>query len=164
MLTCDALEEFPTSHIKVAVENIQWYIYVQTFDDIQILTVRYYAHLFWRQLIKSIQIQFQIADGPRSRFLYIHGVWWWSVWLCACMEWLRLVGSLKIEVSFAKEPCKKRRYSAKETCNLMEPTTCSHPIATKREKIVEMQCVAVWCKVLQVVADSLCSRQSNLQA
>jgi len=48
------------------------------------------------------------------------------------MGWLRLVGSLKLYVSFAKEPHKRddilQRYSAKETCNSKEPTTRSHPI------------------------------------
>jgi len=36
------------------------------------------------------------------------------------MGWLRLVGSLKLQVSFAKEPYKKRRYSAKETYIIMQ--------------------------------------------
>jgi len=44
------------------------------------------------------------------------------------MGWLWLVGSIKLQVSFAKEPC-KRDYSTKETCNLIEPTNRSHPIA-----------------------------------
>jgi len=44
------------------------------------------------------------------------------------MGWLRLVGSLKLQVSFAKEPYKKKLYSAKETYNLKEPTNRSHPI------------------------------------
>jgi len=43
------------------------------------------------------------------------------------MGWLRLVGSLKLYVSFAKE-LYKRRYSAKETYNFQEPTNRSHPI------------------------------------
>jgi len=44
------------------------------------------------------------------------------------MGWLQLVGSLKLYVSFAKEPYKNRRYSAKETYNLKEPTNRIHPI------------------------------------
>jgi len=43
------------------------------------------------------------------------------------MAWLRLVGSLKLYVSFAKEPY-KREYSAKETYNFKEPTKRSHPV------------------------------------
>ena len=45
------------------------------------------------------------------------------------MGWLRLVGSIKLQVSFAKEPWKKRQYSAKETYNLIDPTNRSHPIS-----------------------------------
>ena len=41
--------------------------------------------------------------------------------------WLPLVGSLKLQVSFAKEPY-KRDYSAKETYKLKDPTKRSHPI------------------------------------
>jgi len=44
------------------------------------------------------------------------------------MGWLRFVGSLKLYVSFAKEPYKRDVYSAKETYNFKEPTNCSHPI------------------------------------
>ena len=49
------------------------------------------------------------------------------------MGWLRLVGSLKVKVSNAKELYKrddilqKRRYSAKETYNFKELTNRSHP-------------------------------------
>jgi len=43
------------------------------------------------------------------------------------MECLRLVGSFKLYVSFAKEPS-NRRYSVKEKYNLKEPTSRSHPI------------------------------------
>ena len=43
------------------------------------------------------------------------------------MGWLSLVGSIKLLVSFAKEPC-KRVYSAKEFYNYIDPTNCSHPI------------------------------------
>jgi len=42
---------------------------------------------------------------------------------------LRLVGSLKLQVSFAKEPY-KRDCSAKETCDFKGPTNRSHPILT----------------------------------
>jgi len=43
------------------------------------------------------------------------------------MWWLRLVGSIKLKVSFAKEPY-KRDTSAKETYNLIDPTDRSHPM------------------------------------
>jgi len=44
------------------------------------------------------------------------------------MRWLRLVGSLKFLILFCKSALQKRRYSAKETYNFMEPTNHSHPI------------------------------------
>jgi len=44
------------------------------------------------------------------------------------MGWLHVVDFLKLQVSFAKEPFKKRRYSAKETYDFKEPTNRSHPI------------------------------------
>jgi len=43
------------------------------------------------------------------------------------MGWLRLVGSLELQISFAKEPYKRDLYSAKETYTLKEPTNRSHP-------------------------------------
>ena len=44
------------------------------------------------------------------------------------MGWLQLVGSIKSQVSFAKETY-KRDYSAKKTYNLIDPTDRSHRIA-----------------------------------
>ena len=44
------------------------------------------------------------------------------------MRWLRLVGSPKTQVSFAKEPCKRDPFSAKETYILKKPTNHSHPL------------------------------------
>jgi len=46
------------------------------------------------------------------------------------MGWLRLVGSLKSQVSFAKEPFKETIFCKKEICNLKKPTNRSHPIST----------------------------------
>ena len=54
--------------------------------------------------------------------------------LILCMRWLRLVGSLKLQVSFAEYRLVCRILSllsgsfAKETYNLKEPTNRSHPI------------------------------------
>jgi len=45
------------------------------------------------------------------------------------MGWLRLVGSLKVQVSIAKEPYKRDCILQKKTCNLKEPTNRSHPIS-----------------------------------
>ena len=47
--------------------------------------------------------------------------------VCIHMGWLRLVGSFKSQVSFAKEPY-KRDYSAKETYDIKEPTNRRYPI------------------------------------
>ena len=44
------------------------------------------------------------------------------------MGWLWLVASIKLQVSFAKEPYKTRRYSAKETYHLIDPTDRSHAV------------------------------------
>jgi len=44
------------------------------------------------------------------------------------MGWLRLAGSMNLQVSFAKEPYEKRLYSAKETYDIKEPTNGRHPI------------------------------------
>jgi len=49
----------------------------------------------------------------------------------ADMEWLRLVGSLKIIGLFCKRALLKRRYSTKETYNFKEPTNRSHPICSE---------------------------------
>ena len=46
------------------------------------------------------------------------------------MGWPQLVGSLKMWVSFAKEPYKKDLYSAKEIYIFKEPTNRRHPIST----------------------------------
>jgi len=82
------------------------------------------------------------------------------------MGWLWLVGSIKLKVSFAKEPYKKRRHSAKETCILIDPTDRSQPIACKPESkavlfpnqrpygvaVCDAVCVAVCGSVWQCVA------------
>jgi len=51
------------------------------------------------------------------------------------MGWLRLVGSLKLQVSFAKEPYRRDLYSAKETYNLKEPT--NRGIRYKRYRVAK---------------------------
>ena len=62
-----------------------------------------------------------------------------EVFLYKCIEWLHVVDSLKLQVSFAKEPYKKRRYSAKETYDFKEPTNRRHPIV---EYYHTLQCIA----------------------
>jgi len=68
------------------------------------------------------------------------------------MGWLRLVGSLQLQVSFAKEPYKLDLYSAKETYKLKEPTDRSHSILYLGQLCVALQCVALQCVALQCVA------------
>ena len=46
------------------------------------------------------------------------------------MGWLRVVGYLKLQVSFAKELYTREDYFAKETYNFKEPTTRSHPMVS----------------------------------
>ena len=52
------------------------------------------------------------------------------------MGWLRLVGSIKLQVSFA-EYCLFYRAFAKETYNLIDPTDQSQPIAISEETVIE---------------------------
>jgi len=40
---------------------------------------------------------------------------------------------------FCKRALQKRGYSANETCNLVEPTTCSHPISVIATLVVRMR-------------------------
>jgi len=61
------------------------------------------------------------------------------------MGWLQLVGSLKLQVSFAKEPYKKEIYSAKETYNSKEPTNRSHPMGAFCIQIVECRTRDIVC-------------------
>jgi len=63
-----------------------------------------------------------------------HGITWY-------MGWLPLVGSLKLQVSFAKKPYKRAYNSAKETYNFKEPTNRSHPTAALRA--VALRCTRV---------------------
>jgi len=46
-----------------------------------------------------------------------------------CMGWLRLVGSLKLYVSFSEYSLFYRALLQKETYNFKEPTNRSHPIS-----------------------------------
>ena len=46
------------------------------------------------------------------------------------IDFVSLFAGLSLQVSFVKEPYKKRLYSAKETYNFKEPTNRRHPIYT----------------------------------
>ena len=74
--------------------------------------------------------------------------------------WIRKVGSLKLHVSFAKEPYKRNHILQKrhlilrslQASNFKEPTNRSHPIAHLRNRNIVwcvLQCVTVCCSVLQ---------------
>jgi len=47
------------------------------------------------------------------------------------MGWLRLVGSIKLQVFFAKEFCKRDAILQKKPIILIDPTNRSHPIRVK---------------------------------
>jgi len=66
------------------------------------------------------------------------------------MGWLRFVGSLKLYVSFAKDPYTTRLSSAKETYNLKEPTNRSYGVASisKINRIVGLFCKRALCQRL----------------
>jgi len=52
--------------------------------------------------------------------------------------WLRLVGSFKLQVSFAKSSVLWGSF-AKETYNLKEPTSRSHPIGNSDDRVGEVR-------------------------
>jgi len=69
------------------------------------------------------------------------------------MGWIRLVGSLKSYVSFAKEPYKRDDILQKRPIILRSLLHVATPyIDAVLGKQVERQCVAVWCNVVQCVA------------
>ena len=83
-------------------------------------------------------------NHARKWFTHVCGVphicvWYGSSRKEATMGWLRLVGSLKLQVSFAKEPY-KREYSANETYSFKKPTNRSHHIV-----MIKVIHTCVWC-------------------
>ena len=68
---------------------------------------------------------------------FIIHIWarWWDVIICTSWGWLYhdilIMGWLPIKIIglFCKKALLKRRYSAKEPYNLIDPTNCSHPIS-----------------------------------
>ena len=60
--------------------------------------------------------------------VYIRSMFTYVVRTHIGMGWLWLVGSIKLQVSFAKEPCKRDAILQKETYNLIDPTDRSHPM------------------------------------
>jgi len=79
--------------------------------------LRSLSHLEW--LFPKLEAKLE-AKAWKSLFT--------ETWQKRPMGWLRVVVSLKWYVSFAKEPYKKRRYSAEKTYNFKEPTNRSHPM------------------------------------
>jgi len=57
------------------------------------------------------------------------------------MGWLWLGGSLELQVTFAKEPYKRQKKSAKETYNFKEPTNRSQPIPASQ---AENKMLDIW--------------------
>ena len=56
------------------------------------------------------------------------------------MGWLRLVGSIKLQVSFAKETY-KRDYILQKRHNFMDPTDRSHPVTAAPMRNLSYLCV-----------------------
>ena len=57
---------------------------------------------------------------------------WNSRWVAMMSRLLKIIGL------FCKRALYKRRYSAKETCNLKEPTNRSHPILRRRGGVLNI--------------------------
>ena len=55
-----------------------------------------------------------------------------DVHISSTMRWLWLVGSIKFQVSFAKEPYKRDDILQKRPIFLIDPTDRSHPICDSR--------------------------------
>jgi len=96
----------------------------------------------WLKFVGSIKLQVSFAKEPYKRDSYSaketynckestnrsHPI---LLRMTSTTGWLRLVGSWKLQVSFAKGPSKTAFYSAKETYNFKESTNRSHPILTR---------------------------------
>jgi len=74
-------------------------------------------------------------------------------WHTLAMSWLRLVGSLKIWVSFAKEPYERDLYSAKETYVFKESTNRSHPILSRVRVVICVTWLIHTCDVCLYMCD-----------
>jgi len=89
---------------------------------------------------KSEVMKEKIMKKGRTRPIYVtpineswHTYEWvmWFVWMSHAKTWYGVATTsrlLKIIGLFCKRTQPKRRYSAKETCNLKDPTNRSHPI------------------------------------
>jgi len=68
-------------------------------------------------------------------------------------------------VSFAKEPYKKRRYSAKETYDFKEPTNRSHPMSKSsgRQHISQNKIVGLFCRISSLLEGSFAKETYDFQ-
>jgi len=133
-----------------AIHRISWRI-IESLESSESTTQHHeeswYDNLHWKCYTPEIhQIQKLKFLGTNSNSTKI------SVFICTvrcrgiwdtrfsgfggCMGWLRLVGSIKLQVSFA-EYCLFYRAFAKETYNLIDPTDQSQPIAISEETVIE---------------------------
>jgi len=72
------------------------------------------------------------------------------------MGWLRLVGSIKIKGLFCKRALSKRRYSAKETYNFIDPTDRSDPISMRIRTVVYTLHMCVCVSVVYTLHMCVC--------
>ena len=85
----------------------------------------------------QIQMISQFEFAPRDTENLSISIWWisglyhfqWHLPWCQCRYGVATIRRLlKITCLFCKGALQKRQYSAKETFNFKEPTSCSHPI------------------------------------
>ena len=78
--------------------------------------------------------------------------------LLQATEWLRLVGSLQLQVSFAKEPYKRNKILQKKTYNFKEPTLRRHPIECQVCRLWQgVVSQSLFCEVLSHVVHGVTS-------
>ena len=83
-----------------------------------------YVHLLtYKYVYRHVYVHVQICTCTNI-YTFVHT----SLCKLLDMGWLRLAGSLKLQVSFAKEPYKRDYILQKKTSNFKKPTNRSHRI------------------------------------
>jgi len=97
-----------------------------------------YMYKYSHALTHTLFLSFSFSPSYKTFKTTFYMKWgiWHAKWRTSRMKshamgWLWLAGSIKLQVSFAKESYtrdNKREYSAKETYNFTNPSNRSHPI------------------------------------